>query len=49
MYSRLDERHPVAESLGSRGINLPSYPGLTRDDVEYISGTVREFYSARSG
>jgi perosamine synthetase len=49
MYSRLDERHPVAESLGSRGINLPSYPGLTRDDVEYIAGAVRDFYSARSG
>ena len=36
MYSRKYARHKVAEHLGWRGMNLPSYPGLTRDDVDYI-------------
>ena len=46
MYSQRYQRHPVAENLGWRGINLPSYPGLTRDDVQYITGKVREFHSS---
>src|SRR5262245_50046344 len=46
MYSHRYQRHPVAESLGWRGINLPSYPDLSRDDVQYISRKVGEFYSA---
>ncbi|NDJ76062.1 MAG: DegT/DnrJ/EryC1/StrS family aminotransferase [Chloroflexi bacterium] len=28
---------PVAERLAARGINLPTWAGLTRDDVRYIS------------
>jgi perosamine synthetase len=34
---------PVAERLGSGGINLPSWPGLTREQVGEICGAVREF------
>ena len=33
---------PVAESLSGRGINLPSYPGLTEADIERVCATVRE-------
>jgi perosamine synthetase len=36
MYSRKYQKHPVAENLGWRGINLPSYPGLTEDQVTEI-------------
>jgi perosamine synthetase len=39
---------PVAESLSSRGINLPSYPGLERGDVETICQTIRTSYQADS-
>jgi perosamine synthetase len=43
------ERFPVAERLGSSGINLPSYPDLTEDEVECVCALVGEFMSARSG
>ena len=36
MYSQKYQKHPVAEYLGWRGINLPSYPGLKEADVEEI-------------
>lgn len=32
---------PVAESLSSRGINLPSYPGLERAQIETICSIIR--------
>jgi perosamine synthetase len=36
MYSQKFQRHPVAEDLGWRGINLPSYPDLEREDISFI-------------
>lgn len=39
-----DQHFPVAESLGARGINLPSYPGLSQAEVQAICAAVREFY-----
>ena len=41
MYDKRFQRHPVAESLGWRGINLPSWPGLTRDAVSEIAEVIR--------
>lgn len=35
---------PVAENLGSRGINLPSYPDLTEEGVIFICNKIKEFY-----
>jgi len=37
---------PVAESLSSRGINLPSYPGLKREDCDLIVAAIRGFFEA---
>jgi len=45
MYSNKYQRHPVAESLGWRGINLPSYPSLTNDDVAFIVEKIVEYKS----
>ena len=43
MYSRYyNKAIPVAENLGWRGINLPSYPELTRDEVSEISSIIRD-------
>jgi perosamine synthetase len=39
---KTDDSYPVAESLSGRGINLPSYPGLTREQVNYIGSKIRE-------
>lgn len=43
MYAQKFQRHPVAESLGWRGINLPSWPELNKEQVNQISSTVIDF------
>ena len=35
----------VAESLGSRGINLPSWPGLTNEQVIFICTKIKEYFT----
>jgi perosamine synthetase len=37
---RSSEVFSVAEKLSARGLNLPSYPGLTREQVSYISSKI---------
>lgn len=39
---------PVAESLSARGINLPSYPGLSRAEVNDICGLIRQYYQEQA-
>lgn len=34
---------PVAESLSRKGINLPSYPELNKEDIIYITTKIKEF------
>jgi len=36
---------PVAEELGNRGINLPSYPDLDETDVDFICNKIKEFFN----
>jgi perosamine synthetase len=43
MYSAKFQRHPVAESLGWRGGNLPSWPGLSDEQVRFICETVARY------
>lgn len=38
------ESFPVAESLASRGINLPSYPALTEDIIQMICKEVEKYF-----
>ncbi|MBD3636689.1 MAG: DegT/DnrJ/EryC1/StrS aminotransferase family protein [Crocinitomicaceae bacterium] len=44
MYAQNFERHKVAEDLGWRGMNLPSYPELTKEDIQYITGVIRSYF-----
>lgn len=44
MYSLKYERHKIAENIALRGINLPSYPDLTEQDIKCICDKIREFY-----
>ncbi len=44
MYSEKYQKLEVAEKLGWSGINLPSYPGLLDEEVEYICDSILEFY-----
>jgi len=39
-----NEYFPVAENLGSRGINLPSYPDLNENDVDNITNTLFNYF-----
>lgn len=39
------EHFPIAEDLSARGINLPSYPGLSEEDVTHICGLIHNFYA----
>jgi perosamine synthetase len=43
MY-KTEEIFKIAEDLGSRGINLPSYPDLSESDLEFITDKIKEFY-----
>lgn len=44
MYSQKFARFKIAENLGWRGINLPSYPGLSEEDVKYIVDSTHSFF-----
>ncbi|MBP2655825.1 MAG: rfbE [Firmicutes bacterium] len=43
IYSQNYQHHSVAEDISLRGINLPSWPGLTAEDVNFICNSIREF------
>ncbi len=44
MYAARYQRHPVAENLAWRGINLPSWPGLSDGQVKEIATTIRGYF-----
>lgn len=41
------ERLAVAENLSSRGINLPSWPRLSNEQVEFICKRIKEYFMER--
>jgi perosamine synthetase len=43
MYAKRFQRMPVAESIGWRGVNLPSWPGLADSQIDEICDRVRAF------
>lgn len=45
MYSQKFQRHPVAEDLGWRGINIPSWPGLSEGDVRFVCKNLGEYFN----
>ena len=47
IYARQYQKLPVAESIGWRGINLPSFPDLTEDEIKYVVGKIKEFYGGK--
>lgn len=46
MHAARFERHPVAESLGWRGINLPSWPGLSDAQVDEVCQIIRRHFKS---
>lgn len=49
MYQQRFELHRVAETLGWRGMNLPSWPGLLDTQIDHICGAIRAFFENRVG
>lgn len=47
MYSTKYQKLPNAERIGWSGINLPSYPELTDDELDYICTKIREFFQKK--
>ncbi|WP_027164693.1 DegT/DnrJ/EryC1/StrS aminotransferase family protein [Mesorhizobium sp. WSM3224] len=43
-HCRADITLPIAENISARGINLPSYPGLTPEQLERICDAVASFF-----
>jgi len=48
MYASKYQKHAVAENLGWRGINLPSWPGLTREQIRYICNVITMFFDEKN-
>lgn len=44
MYARSFRKHPVAEYLAWRGLNLPSWPGLSNEQVGQIAASIRAYH-----
>lgn len=47
MYSSHYQRYPVAENLAWRGINLPSWPGISAAQVSEICSVVAGYYKRK--
>ena len=43
-YNQRYIKLPNAENISERGINLPSYPALTQEDVKYICSNIKHYY-----
>jgi perosamine synthetase len=43
------KKYPVAEELSSRGMNLPSWPGLSNDDIDSIVSKIGDYYGIACG
>ena len=46
MYAQNFKKYNVAENLGWRGINLPSYPGLSDEQVTEVCAAIKDFFNA---
>ena len=44
MYCKKYQKHPVAEDISWRGINLPSYPDLNKADIKNICNHIKFYY-----
>lgn len=47
MFSTQYNKFIVAEDLSIRGINLPSYPSISDEDLNYVCGCIKEFFNNR--
>ena len=46
MSNKRHAKFPVAESISERGINLPSSPNLSDNDISTICNIIHEYYKS---
>jgi perosamine synthetase len=44
MYSSRYQRHPIAEDLAWRGINIPSWPGLSAAQIKSVTSSIAGYF-----
>ncbi len=44
-HCKTEQTFVVAEDLSSRGVNLPSYPTLTREQVQQVADEIRRYFA----
>ena len=44
VYGHEFSKHKVAEDIALRGMNLPSYPALTHEDVKNICNVIKQYF-----
>ena len=44
MYAKTYRRHPVAEDIAWRGINLPSWPDMSNEDVDAVATSIKSYF-----
>jgi len=44
MYFKDEYHFPIAEEIGNRGINLPSYPSIRKEELRYVIDKVGSFF-----
>ena len=47
MYSQKYQKHANAEYIAYRGINLPSFPAIKDEELQYVIDTIRDFFEKR--
>jgi perosamine synthetase len=47
MYASRYERHPIAEDLAWRGINIPSWPGMSASQIKTVTASIAEYFGKR--
>ncbi len=45
MYAKSYRRHPVAEDLAWRGINLPSWPALSQTQLKEVATAIKSYFA----
>jgi len=43
MYSQRYQKLPIAESLGWRGMNLPSFPDIKDEEIDYVTDCISDY------
>jgi perosamine synthetase len=43
MYSLKYQSHKISEDISRRGFNIPSYPDLTEEQLEYICNLILNY------